>query len=117
MRGRQARRIDLGVHRCLSRVHELIGLWLPGQRWPDRQITLYGLQAVRANQLRPSQMCHIWQNRLFNRESGGVNEVGVALFEIRHHCLNLIGATNQRANDPALFSELLSSPRREHSVK
>ena len=54
MRGRQARRIDLGVHRYLSRVHELIGLWLPGRRWPDRQRPLYGLPRLPANQLSPA---------------------------------------------------------------
>jgi hypothetical protein len=54
MRGRQARRIDLGVHRYLSRVHELIGLWLPGRRWPDRQRPLYDLPRLPANQLSPA---------------------------------------------------------------
>ena len=53
MRGRQARRIDLRVHRHLSRFHELNGLWLPGRRWPDRQTPLYGLPRLPANQLSP----------------------------------------------------------------
>ena len=99
MRGRQARRIDLGVHRYLSRVHELIGLWLPGRRWPDRQRPLYGLPRLPANQLSPAMTNDSMNHRsliLVTRNwSGGVDEVGGALFEVRHHGLNLIRATNQ----------------------